>query len=1136
MDNLIKTTRKVVPMIYAYTTPGVTYHDGYIKVGETEQDVEKRVWQQTHTAGIDPKIEWRGQAVFDDGSGKVFKDTDFHTYMRKNGIKQPMDVGNPHFAEDDKNEWFLVSPEESHKMFIDFRQNKGIQASDTVEPYTLRKEQEQAVEKTVGYFNTHDKGEFLWNAKPRFGKTLSTYDLAKRLGAQKVLIVTNRPAIANSWYQDYERFVGNADGCYFVSGTDSLKDKKYVMSYAQYVDMIINHGDTFKCLFYFVSLQDLKGSVYFGGQHNKLSEIANINGGWDLLVIDEAHEGVDTYKTDVAFNQIIRKHTLHLSGTPFKAIANDKFSSDAIFNWTYSDEQKAKAEWDDTRPQENPYAVMPTLKMLTYKMSDAVREKLEQGADFNDDGDTDAYFYDMNEFFKTTESGKFVHDADVDKFLDALTTQKKFPFAEEYRDELKHTLWMVGSDVPTRSAKALVKKLEAHPVFSQYKIISAFGNNADENDENSKALDDARKNAYKAVIDAIAKYDRTITVSVGKLTTGITVPEWTGVMMLSNTKSASLYMQTVFRAQNPCLFEGATESYRKETCYVFDFDPARTLNMYEQFANDLYSDTSSGRGDTETRTKHVRELLNFFPVYGEDEEGEMIELDAEKVLTIPRAIHAKEVVRKGFMSNFLFQNISGIFAAPSVVQNIINKFDAVKEPVKVTNQTAEDLNINEEGEVEIPEQTIIGTAQDVFGDKIYGDVVAIESDIQSVFAEKEDQDTINLDKLKEIVHAKVQSDIETAKDSYGSDLSKSRQNALSRDINREADAELEKQIGKYTINKNTIEVERKEAVEKALQENRASDVETINKEFEQKQKQNDADFMQDLLEVGKKVTTDSKKTIVAAIEKDKREAEKKDIESQVRDHLRGFSRTIPSFLMGYGDENTTLESFDKVIPEEVFLEVTGITTQDFIFLRDGGDYPDPDDATKMKHFDGNLFEPIVFNDSIKEFLRKRDLLADYFKEDVTEDIFDYIPPQKTNQIFTPKKVVKQMVDYLEQENPNCFDNPDATFIDLYMKSGLYITEIVKRLYRNEKMIELFPNAEERLQHIFSKQVFGLAPTEIIYAIATHYILGFAQVHGMSITSKHFKLCDTLPYTQGKTDITLEEKLDELFGNDKPEVR
>jgi hypothetical protein len=218
----------------------------------------------------------------------------------------------------------------------------------------------------------------------------------------------------------------------------------------------------------------------------------------------------------------------------------------------------------------------------------------------------------------------------------------------------------------------------------------------------------------------------------------------------------------------------------------------------------------------------------------------------------------------------------------------------------------------------------------------------------------------------------------------------------------------------------------------------------------------------------------------------------------------------------------TLASFDQIIPDNVFLEVTSITLAQFVFLRDGGDYID--EATgETKHFDGHIFDPVVFDDSIKEFLRLRVKLADYFEESSTENIFDYIPPQKTNQIYTPKWVVKKMVDMLEEENPGCFDQPDKTFADLYMKSGLYIAEIVTRLYRSEGMKHAFPDGNERLHHIFAKQVYGLAPTEIIYNIAKNFILGFDQ--DIAITDHHLRLLDSLEYA--KTG-TLEAKLDKVF--------
>ena len=203
-------------------------------------------------------------------------------------------------------------------------------------------------------------------------------------------------------------------------------------------------------------------------------------------------------------------------------------------------------------------------------------------------------------------------------------------------------------------------------------------------------------------------------------------------------------------------------------------------------------------------------------------------------------------------------------------------------------------------------------------------------------------------------------------------------------------------------------------------------------------------------------------------------------------------------------------------------EVTSITLEQFRFLRDGGPYINQ--ATgQEEHFAGHLFDPVVFDDSVKEFLNLKVKLADYFDESRTEDIFDYIPPQKTNQIFTPKWVVKKMVDLLEQENPGCFDDPGKTFLDPDMKSGLYITEIVKRLYRSEKMRQIFPDDNARLEHIFAKQVYGLAPTEIIYRIAISYILGFAKDHG--ITAHHIRQADTLEFAKAGT---MERELDKSF--------
>ena len=994
----INTAKSVTPMIYAYTTPEIARHDGWTKIGYTEQDVETRIKQQTHTADVRWNLEWKGNALFDDGSGERFTDKEFHAYLRKSGIEQ--EAGK-------NNEWFHITGQESRLKFYDFRANHGIlQQLSSVVPYQLRKEQKEAVEQTLAYRNDHPGGEFLWNAKPRFGKTLSVYDFCKKSGAQMVLIVTNRPAIANSWHSDYMKFLGTESGYYFVSEVDALKGKPGVLTRDEYSHLVshANDEDIVNCI-EFVSLQDMKGSKYFSTRgYDKLREVAEME--WDVLVIDEAHEGIDTYKTDVAFDRIHRKFTLHLSGTPFKALANNKFPDNAIFNWTYADEQKAKRDWDVSSEEENPYESLPKLNLFTYQMSEIVKDELQQGVEIN--GETEEYAFDLNEFFSTT-NGKFKYDASVDRFLDALTLQEKFPFSTpELRTELKHTFWFLDR---VDSAKALAAKLRNHPVFKDYEVVLAAGDGKLDEDEETKK-------SYDKVVEAIQNHEKTITLSVGQLTTGITIPEWTAVLMLSNVKSPALYMQAAFRAQNPCMFKNGSSYARKENAYVFDFDPARTLTIFEEFANDLSADTSAGRGDLETRKEHIRELLNFFPVIGEDENGELIELDAEKVLTIPRKIRSVEVVRRGFMSNFLFQNISQVFGAPQAVMNIINNFEAVKEQKKVefSDETKESLHLNDEGEVDVPDDIIIGVTNDVFGDKIFAptdDVITTVSDI----VDTPDRAVSALEKLKKSTHENMTANImREAKDSYGSEMKAADKRKLESKINGAADKLIDTSYTNYTIEKNVIEQDRQDALQSRHETGRSTA--EINQEFDEKIEKATEQFQETLSSGFKELVEESKKDVVKTVETNKLEREKSTIEEGIRDHLRGFSRTIPSFLMAYGDDTVTLATFDTIIPDNVFKEVTSITLDQFRFLRDGGSYTD-EETGEEKEFAGQLFDPVVFDDSVKEFLALKKKLADYFDEKSVEDIFDYIPPQKTNQIFTPKIMVKKMVDMLEKENPGC---------------------------------------------------------------------------------------------------------------------
>ena len=1110
----IQTSHVVLPKIYAYTTPGVTYHDGWVKIGYTEQDsVEDRIKQQCHTANIAWILAWKGNAVYE-GTNETFLDKAFHSYLSKLG-----------YAQEPLTEWFKIGTDESKYKFYEFRENRGIVKGKAIQQYQLREDsQGEAVRMTIDSFKHCPETEFLWNAKPRFGKTLAVYDLCMKMQFRNVLVVTNRPAIADSWYSDYLKFVGE-EHYLFVSRVQALLQRKPkpCLTRQQYVEEI-KHGKGTKNCIEFVSLQDLKGSIDFGGSHRKLEEVAQLT--WDLLVIDEAHEGVDTYKTDVAFDHIHRKHTLHLSGTPFKALANDKFPPGSIFNWTYADECRAKAQWDESKGH-NPYIELPRLNMYTYRMSDIVIEKVSQGVEI--DGDTEAFAFDLNEFFRV-EHGRFVHDESVDKWLDALSRQPRYPFSTEaLRNEIRHSFWLLNR---VDAAKTLAKKLrdtQRHPEFASIEIVVAAGDGKSDEDE---VIED--ESSLARVRKAIEEHPQgTITLSVGQLTTGVTIPEWTAVLILSNIKSPAQYMQTAFRAQTPHLYMDTDGRYhRKENAYVFDFDPARTLTIYEEMANGLSVDTASGGGDVDTRKAHIRELLNFFPVIGEDEQGEMEELDAEQVMLIPRRIRSKEVVRSGFMSNFLFANIANIYSSSPGLMNIINKFEDVKEAKNKSIDTndVEQLSreVDADGNAQPSAEQIAERQQRLFGEKIFGDDEDVEQQINETYQkyreakEKKGKSAEEqlIDNYTKVLTGTVMPHAKTHEESKEDALTKRNQGVAVLRIRKAVNEQIGKDCYQAAVDKNKLDLRcKEECVGKTTQQQ-----DDIQRRYEAK-KQTVDDRLEKKVQEKKAELLNASVEIVAEVYEQQRIDKKKgDVNELVRNHLRGFSRTIPSFLMAYGNEETTLQNFDKDIPEEVFLEVTSVTKEEFRLLRDGGDYINKDTGEK-EHSMGHFFDEVVFNDSVKEFMALRRRLANYFEPTNEEDIFNYIPAQRTNQIFTPKETVRRMVDLLEEENPGCFDDPRKTFADLYMKSGQYITEIVKRLYNSKGMKKAYPDSEERIRHIFKHQVYGLAPTECIYRIALRYILGFDETIHISASDHHLRQADSLPAAK---EGRMEEFLDEVF--------
>lgn len=1057
----IRSYKVVYPQIYSYTLPELKPNEGSQKIGYTEQqNVHDRILQQVKTAAIKLNYEllWSAPAFFKDGK-ESFVDKLFHKFLEKKGIERKWELGQ---------EWFYFNgePLKSKELFDLFRKENfaALQKNNGKKEYTLRFEQEEAVTKALEYFEKNEKGEFLWNAKPRFGKTLASYDLAKRLNVKKVLIVTNRPAIANSWFDDFEKFI---DGYAFISETASLKNKA-TLTREQYIAI-----KPIKPLITFISLQDLKGSKYFGGNYDKLKWVADLE--WDLLIIDEAHEGIDTGRTDAAFDVVKRRQTLHLSGTPFKALANEKFPKEAIYNWTYLDEQKIK-QIELEEGEIGEHTDLPDLKLFTYRISQMITAQVNEGIEIDDE--THDYAFDLNEFFRAKDK-IFIHENDVREFLINLSTNKKYPFSTpELREELKHTFWYVGNRV--ESVKALENLLKEDPIFKDYKVIVAAGDGKTFEEEENDFK--ANETSFKRVTDAIAENDKTITLSCGQLTTGITIKEWTAVLMLTDIKTPSLYMQAAFRAQNPYKEFRNGKLNIKKSAYLFDFAPTRVLEIYDQFANGLNPKAVKGEITEKDREENIKELLNFFPVISEDVNGEMIELDTNKVLTFPNALAATEIVNARFMTNLLFNDtLKGVFNFPKEVEDILDKMQVEKNKRVQKNKNTLDLDdarsVNNNKLKEINYNTDI-----ILGEKIFK--TNTERVVDNLL--KQNTEIIQAEKLVEQVSKVAEPLITKYKEVYKATQAET----------KEVTKQIEEKVKRIAEEYNNAEIDSTTLKQKLI--------ETIELDF-----------------VTNKVTQK---------EEEKVEKVQKNKEDEIRDRLRSFTRTIPMFIMANGSKDEiTIDNFDTDIDDQDFIELTSITKEEFHKLRDGFIY---EEEGERKTFQG-VFHKYRFNASIAEFRLKKEQLANYFTAD--EDIFELIPNQKTNQIFTPKKVVQMMINKLEEHDPSLFTRTDSTFIDLYMKSGMYITEIVKKLFNNTR--SNYKSDNECLQHILENQVYGLAPTPILQGITQSYIFGFDVDN--QIARKNFIQYDLTPEAQqGKARQKLQEllnlkknmKFDAVVGN------
>ncbi|MFJ6347125.1 DEAD/DEAH box helicase family protein [Pseudarthrobacter oxydans] len=1067
----ISTFREITPLIYSWMTPDIPKYGGWEKIGYTEQEsADARIAQQASQLSVEKKKLWSRRATFHSETGGHFTDKDFHAYLRQQGVERE--------TQPKRTEWhhFKIAPKRSLEYFNDFagQDFPDVPSIGVEDDYVLRPEQQAAVDQAVAAFQS-GQSEVLWNAKPRFGKTLTTYDLMSTLDVRFVLIVTNRPAIANSWFDDFVRFIGHRTTFKFVSESGSL-DGRTPMTREQWRAFSLNHQDEDPRIVEFLSLQDLKGSQYFGGSYDKLKHITKFD--WDLLVIDEAHEGIDTTKTDVAFDQIKRRWTLHLSGTPFKALAAGKFDQDQIFNWTYEDEHTARQQWEDNG-QENPYAALPTLNLLTYQISRMITDRLAEGVAIDEDAANIDYTFDLNEFFATKDNGFFEHETEVIKFLDCLAANEKYPFSTpELRHEIRHSFWLLNR---VASAKALEKLLKKHDVFKDYTIILAAGDGrSDESDPVAvgKSLDKVRA----AISEAEKSDGKTITLSVGQLTTGVTVPEWTAVIMLSNLSSPAQYMQAAFRAQNPCTFERGGHVFQKQNAYIFDFAPERTLTIFDAFANNLHPNPS---GDQRVRQDNIRRLLNFFPVLGEDAEGRMIELDASQVLTFPQVFKAREVVRRGFLSNLLFANVAGIFRYSEHFKEILDKLPTAKQG-KVN--TGEPIEIPQpppitdpNGNVQVDVETVINPKVSELGKPVYSieDIPTPEPDAPASTAATA---------IAKAVTEQSRQKREELKEAYGLTATQ-----VQRDIQRTEQAvkdQIERAYTEHNIAGKHIEDELKNAATEAQAE-----------AVEAKKAEQDEAFKANVLAIVDKTMEEIVPEVVTREETKKEQGRADKTMDDARSHLRGFARTIPMFLMAYGDRGIRLSNFGDYTPHDVFEEITGISEAEFRLLRDGQEVAEENGiVTRIP----GLFDETVFDQAVQEFLDKKETLADYFDDSQTESIFAYIPQQKTSLVFTPQPVVTTMVDTLAEEDPGIFSDPDRTFADVFSTAGLFLMELVRRL--DTGLVAVFPDQEERLRHILTSQIFEMSHNEILHRITIEAVSGgVPERKAWMKDSGHFKV-------------------------------
>ena len=622
-------------LIYIFAI-GDEWHRNCLKIGETtlEEDngdllapndpllqeaARKRIDQYTKTAGIAYQLLHTELTIYIKG-GTVcsFNDKQVHTVLERSGIKKKV-----FDTVKGANEWYCCDLETAKNAIKAVKNGQtSLKPGDITQeqtPIVFRPEQSKAIEMTIKQFKRSN--QMLWNAKMRFGKTLSALEVVKQEEFTRTLILTHRPVVDEGWFDDFNKiFYDRKDYHYGSRNKGELFGK---------LEQFATKGDKYV---YFASMQDLRGSELVGGKFEKNSEI--FDAVWDFLIVDEAHEGTQTELGKNVVNEIVKPQTkvLRLSGTPFNLL--DDYSESEIFTWDYVMEQRAKAEWDLTHMGDpNPYESLPAINIYTYDLGTLMSDYVEDEKAFN-----------FREFFRTKEDYSLVHEKDVDRFLDLLCKDDKdslYPYSRDsFRRIFRHTLWVVPG---VASARALSAKLKAHPVFALFKVVNVAGN-GDEDEENAEAL--------KMVNDAIGPdpdETYTITLSCGRLTTGVSIKPWTTVFMMAGSfsTSAAQYMQTIFRVQTPFTCHGRM----KEQCYAFDFAPDRTLRVLAETAK---VNAKVGK-QTEEDRKILGDFLNFCPIISIDG-SQMKPYDVNKMMSQLKKAQIEKVVQCGFEDGALYND------------------------------------------------------------------------------------------------------------------------------------------------------------------------------------------------------------------------------------------------------------------------------------------------------------------------------------------------------------------------------------------------------------------------------------------------------------------------------------------------